>query len=68
MLDDQMVVLRGVGEEALGLLYRVDARHLILSRVDLVQLVLIQALLLILLLHVVKLDLVVPRVVKCRCS
>jgi hypothetical protein len=58
-----VVVLRGVGEEAVVLFYRVDARHLILSRVDLVQLVLLQPLQLILMLHIVKLDLVVPRVV-----
>ena len=45
MLD--VVVLWGVGEEAIILFYRVDARHLILSRVDLVQLVLLKALLLI---------------------
>ena len=45
MLD--VVVLWGVGEEAVVLFYRVDTRHLILSRVDLVQLVLLQPLLLI---------------------
>jgi hypothetical protein len=61
MLD--VVVLWGVGEEAIILFYRVDARHLILSRVDLVQLILLHTLQLILMLHIVKLDLVVPRVV-----
>jgi hypothetical protein len=61
MLD--VVVLWGVGEEAVVLFYRVDTRHLILSRVDLVQLILLHTLQLILMLHIVKLDLVVPRVV-----
>ena len=61
MLD--VVVLWGVGEEAIILFYRVDARHLILCRVDLVQLILLHTLQLILMLHIVKLDLVVPRVV-----
>ena len=63
-------VLRRVGEEAVVLLYRVDARHLILSRIDLIQLVLLHQILvlILLLLHVVKLNLVIPRVMHCRRS